>query len=594
MSEHLLDVAGLDITVGQRELVHRVSLHLDRGESLALVGESGSGKSLAARALVALLPSGLAASGTLQVDGVAMDPAGRSGGHRGRGVALLLQDPFTMLNPTMTAGEHLAETLLAAGHSRRDLDADVARRLAEVGITDPAVASRYPFELSGGMSQRVALAAALANDPSVLVADEPTTALDATTQRDVLALLRRIQTERGMGLVLITHDLRVAFSVCDRVMVMYAGSIVEHTTAAALRDRPMHPYTAGLLTSVPSTEHYQERLLGMDGSVPPTHTVLDRCAFADRCTHRTDACVQGAPPLVEVAPGRFSACIRIGQIDLGDRSLAGAAHHRPASTVGDVVLRVRDLRKVYRSAGGDRAALDGVSFELRRGEALGVVGESGSGKTTIARCLLGLAAATSGEIELVGVGAVGGRRSTAQRRAAAHVVQCVFQDPYSTLNPMHTVGTTLAEALEHRARPVTDRPGEVAELLRKVGLDPALASRRPVALSGGQRQRVAIARALAVEPKVLLCDEPVAALDVSVQAQVLELLREVNQQQGTSLLFITHDLGVVRQVTERVLVLHRGVVVEQGRTDDVLDHPQHDYTQRLVASMPRAGGEWLS
>ena len=594
MSEHILDVESLDITVGHRELVHRVSLHLDRGESLALVGESGSGKSLTARALVALLPSGLDATGTLQVDGVAVDPAGRSGEHRGRGMALLLQDPFTMLNPTMTAGEHLAETLLAAGRPRAEVEGEVVRRLAEVGITDAAVAKRYPFELSGGMSQRVALAAALANDPGVLVADEPTTALDATTQREVLALLRRIQAERGMGLVLITHDLRVAFSVCDRVMVMYAGSIVEHATAAALRERPMHPYTAGLLTSVPSTEHYQERLLGIEGSVPPTHTVLDRCAFADRCAHRADECVQGAPALVEVAPGRFSACRRIGEIELGDRSPGDAAQARAERRVGDVVLRVRDLRKVYRSAGAERAALDGVSFELRQGEALGVVGESGSGKTTIARCLLGLTAATAGEIELTGVGVVGGRRSTAQRRAAAQVVQCVFQDPYSTLNPMHTVGATLAEALDHRARPVVDRAAEVAALLGKVGLSAELAGRRPVALSGGQRQRVAIARALAVEPKVLLCDEPVAALDVSVQAQVLELLREVNQQQGTSLLFITHDLGVVRQVTERVLVLYRGLVVEEGATDAVLDAPTHEYTQRLVASMPRAGGDWLS
>jgi peptide/nickel transport system ATP-binding protein len=225
-----------------------------------------------------------------------------------------------------------------------------------------------------------------------------------------------------------------------------------------------------------------------------------------------------------------------------------------------------------------------VTFELRAGESLGVVGESGSGKTTIARCLLGLTGATSGSIELAGM-TTGRRRSAAERRAAARVVQCVFQDPYSTLNPMHTVGATLAEALEHRARPVTDRTREVEALLRRVGLSAELAGRRPVALSGGQRQRVAIARALAVEPRVLLCDEPVAALDVSVQAQVLELLREVNRQ-GTSLLFITHDLGVVRQVTERVLVLYRGVVVEEGPTDTVLDAPQHEYTQRLVAAMP--------
>ena len=592
MSEPLLSVDGLDITVDHRHLVHQVSLHLGQGESLALVGESGSGKSLTARALVALLPSGLRATGRLHVDGAEVDPTARSGGHRGQRVALLLQDPFTMLNPTMTAGDHIAETLLAAGRPRAEVAGEVTRRLAEVGITDASVAGRYPFELSGGMSQRVALAAALANDPGVLVADEPTTALDATTQHDVLALLRRIQADRGMGLLLITHDLRVAFSVCDRVMVMYAGSIVEHAPAAALRDQPLHPYTTGLLTSVPSTERYQQHLVGIEGSVPATHTVLDRCAFADRCAHRIDACVADRPRLVEVSPGRFSACVRVGELGPAVQVRHDAGVRAPAVS-GEAVLQVRDLRKVYRSGGSEHTALAGVSFELGQGEALGVVGESGSGKTTIARCLLGLTPPSGGEIEFAGVGVVGGRRNTAQRRAVARVVQCVFQDPYSTLNPMHTVGAALAEALAHRGRPVLDRTAEVAALLQRVGLDPGLAQRRPVALSGGQRQRVAIARALAVEPRVLLCDEPVAALDVSVQAQVLELLREVNRQ-GTSLLFITHDLGVVRQVTDRVLVLHRGEVVEQGGTEMVLDRPQHDYTQRLVASMPRVGGDWLA
>ena len=585
MTEPLLVVEGLGVSFGSKPLVRDVSLRLDRGESIALVGESGSGKSLTARAIASLLPQGLGATGAIRLDGISIDPSGRSGHRSATRVGLLMQDPFTMLNPTLTAGGHIAETLVAAGRSRRGIDDEVVRRLAEVGITDPAVAGRYPFELSGGMSQRVALAAALANDPAVLVADEPTTALDATTQAEVLDLLRTIQAGRGMALVFITHDLRVAFSVCDRVMVMYAGSIVEHAPAGAVRDEPLHPYTSGLLASVPSTERYQVRLQGIEGSVPATHTVLDRCAFADRCEHRTEVCLDGSPPLVEISAGRWSACRRIADIAprIGASDDAGA--RSDDASAGDVVLRVRDLCKVYETKGHRHTALDHVGFELRSGEALGVVGESGSGKTTIARCLLGLTGATSGSIELAGAVTTGRRRSAAERRAAARVVQCVFQDPYSTLNPMHTVGATLAEALAHRERPVTDRDGEVESLLRRVGLSPALAGRRPVALSGGQRQRVAIARALAVEPRVLLCDEPVAALDVSVQAQVLELLREVNRQ-GTSLLFITHDLGVVRQVTERVLVLYRGVVVEQGRTDAVLDAPTHEYTQRLVAAMP--------
>jgi peptide/nickel transport system ATP-binding protein len=587
----LLTAEHVEISAGGRPLVHDVSLHVDRGESVALVGESGSGKSLTARALASLLPAGLHATGTITLDGVRLDPSGRAGHRRGTRVGLLMQDPFTMLNPTMTAGDHIAETLRVTGQGRREIRGEIARRLAEVGITDPTVARRYPFELSGGMSQRVALAAALANDPTVLLADEPTTALDSTTQREVLDLLQAIQAGRGMALVFITHDLRIAFSVCDRVMVMYAGSIVEEAAATAVRARPLHPYTAGLLASVPSAERYQGRLRGIDGSVPATATVLDRCAFADRCEHRREVCLDGAPPLRDVASGRTSACRRIEEISGGfARDLETALRPSEAPT-GEVVLGVHELTKVYRAARRSHAALDAVSLELRQGEALGVVGESGSGKTTIARCLLGLTTPTSGTIELAGVGAVGRRRTARERRAAAQVVQCVFQDPYATLNPMHTVGATLAEAVAHRARPVSDRAAEVAELLRRVGLSPALASRRPVALSGGQRQRVAIARALAVEPRVLLCDEPVAALDVSVQAQVLELLREVNREQGTSLLFITHDLGVVRQVTERLLVLYRGVVVEQGPTDTVLDTPTHDYTRRLVASMPRVHDE---
>jgi peptide/nickel transport system ATP-binding protein len=598
MIEPLLSVTGLDISVGDRLLVHDVSMQLAAGESLGLVGESGSGKSLTAKALVSLLPPGLAAAGSIRFAGATIDPTSRSGKHRGSAIALLMQDPFTMLNPMMTAGDHIAETLRSSGMARRNVDAEVARRLAEVGITDARVASRYPFELSGGMSQRVAMAAALANDPALLVADEPTTALDATTQHEVLELLRRIQLQRGMGLMLITHDLRLAFSVCDRVMVMYAGSIAEASAAADMRQGPRHPYAAGLLGSMPSIDRYQPSLGGIPGSVPSTSSVLGRCAFAERCSHRIEPCTQGSPPLIEVSPGRWSACVRDADLASSASSAtsftsaleAGGRPERLEATTP--VLNVRDLCKSYGSKARRHIALGGVSLRLGAGEALGVVGESGSGKTTIARCILGLTSATSGQIVLGDVD-VTDRRSLdkLQRRAAVQQVQCVFQDPYSTLNPMHNVGYTLGEALAHRARPVDDREFEVALLLERVGLDIGLAGRRPAALSGGQRQRVAIARALAMEPSVLVCDEPVAALDVSVQAQILGLLRAVHREQGTSLLFITHDLGVVRQVTDRIMVLFRGQVVEEGETDSVLDAPQHEYTQRLVASMPRVNAD---
>lgn len=582
----LLKVDDLSISYGSRLLVNGVSFALDSGESLALVGESGSGKSLTARAIADLLPAGVSATGRVLIDGEPVRRPRRRGRDDSPRIGLLMQDPFTMLNPTMTAGGHIAETLRAAGRPRAEIPAEVSRRLAEVGITDASVARRYPFELSGGMSQRVALAAALANDPALLLADEPTTALDATTQHEVLELLRQVQRDRGMGLVFITHDLRVAFDLCHRVVVMYAGSIMEEAPARIMRRDPLHPYTRGLLESIPSTDHYQGTLRGIPGSVPATHTVLDRCPFADRCDERVDACTHVVPPLVEVAAHHRAACIRISEL-ASTTTVTSVESDRVTDHVSDeVVVRVRDLRKSYRVHGGVHPALDGVSFDLRQGEALGIVGESGSGKTTIARCLLGLTSPTDGTIEFADFGVVPPRRSAQDRRAVAQIVQCVFQDPYSTLNPMHSVGTALGEALSQRSRPVTDRDHEIASLLDRVGLPASMATRRPASLSGGQRQRVAIARALAVEPRVLLCDEPVAALDVSVQAQILELLREVNRTQGTSLLFITHDLGVVRQITERVLVLYRGEVVEEGATDVVLDDPEHDYTQRLVAAMP--------
>ncbi len=587
-------------------LVAGVSFDVAQGQTVGLVGESGSGKSLTAKALVALLAPELTAGGSIAFDGRQLVQAdGRvSSSVRGRDIGLLMQDPFTMLNPMMTAGAHIAETLrsaaAAAGRRADTSTAEVARRLAEVGITDPVVAQRYPFELSGGMSQRVALAASLAGDPRLLVADEPTTALDATTQREILDLLLRIQQQRGMSMILITHDLRLAFSVCTRVMVMYAGSLVEQASAAELRDTPAHPYSRGLLTAVPSGRRYQGTLRGIPGTVPSVSQVQHQCGFASRCAHVTEACLAAKPPLREIAPGRTTACLRSEEL---------AEILRPAETPdGDAgseravpgpdragLLAVQLLRKTY--GRGDRVhpALAGVSFELRAGESLGIVGESGSGKTTLARSILGLTTADSGSITLAGLDVSDySRLSRQDARRARRAVQCVFQDPYSSLNPRHTIGYTLTEALRHRERPAVDLDAEVGRLLERVGLPAATAHRRPAALSGGQRQRVATARALAVEPRVLVCDEPVAALDVSIQAQVLQLLREVNTGTGTSLLFITHDLGVVRQVTERVIVLYRGTIVEQGATDAVLDDPQHDYTRRLVASMPQEDGSWIT
>lgn len=588
-----------------RTLVAGMNLTVKAGEVLAIVGESGSGKSLTGRALVGVLPRGLRASGRVTFEGQDLITARERElqAVRGSGVALVLQDPFTTLNPLMKCRTQICATD-SRRRSRSERREEAVRRLMEVGIRDPNVADRYPWQLSGGMRQRVALAAALANDPKVLVADEFTTALDVTTQKEIWLLLRRIQEARGMGLVIITHDLRMAFSLCDRVHVMYAGSLLETGNARVVAEHPMHPYTLGLLLSEPDVTHASSAELLMRGSVPRADEVIDVCPFAARCPWSADVCVAARPPLIPVDEGdRASACVRVDAIgtemvSMRDRQVAddsGPIVARPA--IGDgAVLVVRDLKKVFRGPRGEGpegavVALAGVSLEIGAGESVGLVGESGSGKTTLARCLVGLETPSSGSIEIAGLDASRPESLTRQDQRRLHnVIQYVFQDPYSSLNPTKTVGSTLAEAVALRVgrdgRAVARR---VTELLELVGLPASYEKRKPLALSGGERQRVAIARALALEPRVVICDEPVSSLDVSVQAQVLELLNEIREQTGVSYLFITHDLAVVRQVADRIYVLYQGEVMEEGPAIELLEHPRHEYTRALVAATP---GQW--
>ncbi|WP_031170150.1 dipeptide ABC transporter ATP-binding protein [Streptosporangium roseum] len=551
----MLAIEGLQIRYGSRLLVDGVDLRVRAGETFGLVGESGSGKSLTARAAVGLLPRGITATGSITVGGAQLVGAGEKVLRRLRGnrVGLLMQDPFAMLNPLQTAGQHIAESLPRARRS------EVAERLAEVGIDDPSVLKRYPFQLSGGMRQRVALAAALARDPELLIADEPTTALDATIQDEIMRLLARIQRERGMSVLLITHDLRVAFALCDRLAVMYAGRIVERGPARAVSGEPSHPYTAGLLRALPSIERTADRLAGIPGSVPPASEVRESCAFVSRCDQAREECASARPPLREMGADRQTACLFPVERQPCITEDAGRTR-----TFGPPLLQVTGLRKDYRQV----RAVREVSLEVAEGESVGVVGESGSGKTTVARCILGLVTPSGGRIDL----------GTGLRH---RLVQCVFQDPYTSLNPARSIGATLVEAARQGAPEGRMTPQELLEL---VGLPAAYARRRPAGLSGGERQRVAIARALAVRPALLVCDEPVASLDVSVQAHILELLRRVNRELGTSMLFITHDLAVVRQVTDRLVVMLDGQVVESGPTDQVLDAPEHLYTRQLVSS----------
>lgn len=584
-----LRVSNLGVSLPDRPLVSGIDLDVPAGGSLAIVGESGSGKSLTARAILGLLPRGLSRQGIIEIGGRQIDTAADHAALRGSTVSLVMQDPFTMLNPLRTVGRQIADGL--RGPARDDIEAQVARRLDEVGLAAD-VAKRHPFELSGGMRQRVGIAAALAADPDLLLADEPTASLDVTTQHEVLQLIRSLQDQRGMAFVMITHDLRVAFAMSDEIAVLYAGQLLETGPAETLRRRQRHPYTRALLQAEPSVERRVERLPVVAGRVPAHVDTMHQCPFADRCVWSAPKCVAGRPQLYPAGPAQLSACVRLDEIstELETALVAETAVESTGPSAAPAIVRISALTKQY--AAGRPLALGGVDVLVRAGESVGVVGESGSGKTTLARCLVGLETPTSGTVDVDGIDCTDYRRlGRADLARARSTVQMVFQDPYSTLNPARRIGATLAEALSVAGRPSGST--DVAELLDLVGLSSTVAQRRPAGLSGGERQRISIARAVARRPRVLVCDESVSALDVTVQAQVIDLLGDLRRELDMGLLFITHDLAVLRQVTDRVYVLRDGLCVEEGATADVLDSPRHEYTRALLASAPRDDGLWL-
>ncbi|MFE6771993.1 dipeptide ABC transporter ATP-binding protein [Streptomyces fimicarius] len=591
---------GVDFTGPDGSPLHAVrnlSFTLRRGETLAVVGESGSGKSTTALALTRMLPgTGRIATGSVLLDGqdlaAATDEELRA--VRGARIGMIFQDPMTALNPVLSVGRHLDEVLRAHGgeRGRRARDARRARAvdlLDRVGIPEPhRRIDDHPHQFSGGQRQRILIAMALAGEPDILLADEPTTALDATVQEQILTLLADLNRETGTALVLITHNMGVVARSCARVLVMYGGTVVEDGPTAEVLTRPRHPYTAGLLAAVPRLSAPSgTRLTGIPGAPPDLALLGDGCAFAARCTLVEDRCRTGTPPLVELTDGVRAACLpAAGRTEPLPAPPPPARIDRPAP--GALVLEAEGLVKTYRRRGVRGAgftALDRVSLTLAEGETLGIVGESGSGKSTLARVLAHAHPADGGTLRLRGEDVT--RPSRRALHAVRRQVQMVFQDPYASLNPRMTVGQIVAEPLIAFGLGDRDeREARVAELLTLAGLDPAVADRHPRSFSGGQRQRIGIARALAPGPSVLICDEPVSALDVSVQAQIVGLLTDLQRDLGLALVFIAHDLAVVRQVSHRIAVMHRGRIVETGSADEVCEHPQDPYTRALLAAAP--------
>ncbi|MFD5177842.1 dipeptide ABC transporter ATP-binding protein [Nocardia sp. NPDC058379] len=535
----LIDIANLRIGFpGQGEVVHGIDLRIAPGEAVALVGESGSGKSVTARALVGLAgPGATVRAGRLALFGQDArqhrDRQWRT--IRGSDIGFVLQDALVSLDPLCSIGAQLAEAQRALTDLRgRALAERSVRLLTEVGVPEPELRLRqYPHELSGGLRQRVLIATAIAGDPRLIIADEPTTALDVTVQQQILDLLRQRKAD-GTALLLISHDLAVVAEVADRVLVMRDGEVVEQGGTIDVLTRPAHPYTRKLLAAVPSAASRGSRLTVPAEPSPDHPAAPERPALPPRVVDETR-----------------------------------------------VVLSVRALRKTY----GARTVVDDVDFDLFAGETLGIVGESGSGKTTTARLALRLVAPSSGRVVVDGKPWTD--YSERELRPLRGAAQLIAQDPLSSFDPRYTVERVIGESLDTVGVRGAARARRVRELLDAVGLGRDLLERHPRTLSGGQRQRVAIARALAPSPALLVADEPVSALDVSVQAQILDLLAELQAEFGTALLLISHDLGVVQHVADRVLVMKDGRVVESGAVDDVLRAPRHDYTRRLIASVPR-------
>jgi oligopeptide/dipeptide ABC transporter ATP-binding protein len=556
---------------GVYRAVDGVSFHLERGEILGIVGESGSGKSVTCYSLMGLVPQppGRIESGTAMFDGVDLlhcSPA-EARAIRGKRISMIFQDPMTSLNPYLRVSDQIIEPLLIHEKiSRRDALARALAMLEAVGITDAAKRMfSYPHEFSGGMRQRVMIAMALITRPDILIADEPTTALDVTVQAQILALIKKLQLELGMSVIFVTHDLGVVSGLCDRVQVMYAGRIMETADTRTLFRNPQHPYTKALQRCVPALQEKGRPLFTIPGLPPDLSKPISETELLSRFQFVDDDSSQAPSAPVTKAENTNETILEVTSLETHFPGRASGLFGKPSDPV---------------------RAVDNVSLAVRRGEVIGLVGESGSGKSTLGRTIMQLIPPTSGAVILEGKNLTAG--TAAEFSLKRRDLQMVFQDPFASLNPRMTIFSTLAEPLlVHRVCTPANVTARVTELMGQVGLPARDMGKYPHEFSGGQRQRIAIARALALNPKIIIADEPVSALDVSIQAQILNLLADLVRRLDLTLIFISHDLSVVKHISDRIAVMYKGKIVEVGPALDVMERPQHPYTRTLLSAIPR-------
>ena len=606
MSDVLLDVKNLktwfDTQAGKTTVVDDVSFSIRRGETFALLGESGCGKSMTALSLMQLLPSQAShnISGEVIVDGedLLALPESAMRNVRGNRIAMIFQEPMTSLNPVLTVGYQIEEVL----QKHKNLKGSAAKAriielLEAVGIPDPKQRmTEYPHQLSGGMKQRIMIAIALAGEPDLLIADEPTTALDVTIQAQVLDLLKDLQKKTGMAVLMITHDLAVVSEMVDHVAVMYAGQIVEVANRDRFFSEPQHPYSQKLFEALPSMDKRDEALATIPGTVPTLDQTFTSCRFASRCQFAWDACRNTVPALNTPVEDHSVRCL-LYEANAPERKISTESaplEQRIESSQDSEELLVVDDLKIHfpihkgllKRVAGYVYAVDGISVSVNRGRTLALVGESGCGKTTLGKGILQLIKPTDGKVTFSGLELT--TLNPQALRARRKDFQIIFQDPFSSMNPRMMVGDIIEEGMvaQNIGNSAADREKIVSKLLTQVGLSPEHRNRYPHEFSGGQRQRICVARALAVNPQLIVCDEPTSALDVSVQAQILNLLKDLQHEFGLTYLFITHNISVVAYLADEVAVMYLGRIVEKGLVGDVLENPQHPYTQALLSAVP--------